>query len=683
MSGLSLWNLRREIQITHTRWSKPRQHDAIKYAKQGEVLIGHEFERTIQSAAIKHKQEGIVEEEVAARPTARLVGFTRPFFLDLVNAVSSHLYCLGGTGFGKTWFGKALIVRVWNALRIPSLLLDWKGEYSPLIARMGGLVLKVPESFTINPLKLDGKSPVARAEIAAEDLTGAVKLSALQAGEVVQVIMQAYRERGITEENTQTENESKTPPTIEDVMEILSAMRAKGEFKGTKADSVGWTIDKLRLVKRIFKSEDVEFFNEALRRPCAIDISELSDLAKMLVIFSVLRRIYEHCSGMKLSKLRLLVVMDEAHLILKTKTEEKMKYAIEPLPVRLVREGRKYGFGIVLLSQLATDILVEAAANVAFVVALCLGTDEQNRKVCNWIGLSRPEREIYRTLPVGGAFIKEIGTQNARLVRIQALDEEGRELAYARALCRQAIGKTSPNVPKPRTSLHQWYYETVKTPVETRKQIETPIPTETLSKLPSEIPTATALEPEPFTLTETQVLRVLETKPYSMTALQAQFPKLTYEELLKTLHGLEGVGRIQVTRVPNLAGKSTVYYSQLQAAWIQSEGIEHRAMADMTVEALARLRAVRYINIDCPDVGLELAQPKTALEFETGRKKLTDAEIDAWAKHIKERNLRLGYECTIVIVLNMHVLRRYKATCARYGLEVTTMAKLLSLLGEP
>ena len=162
MSGLSLWNLRREIQITHTRWSKPRQHDAIKYAKQGKVLIGHEFERTIQSAAIKHKQEGIVEEEVAARPTARLVGFTRPFFLDLVNAVSSHLYCLGGTGFGKTWFGKALIVRVWNALRIPSLLLDWKGEYSPLIARMGGLVLKVPESFTINPLKLDGKSPVAQ-----------------------------------------------------------------------------------------------------------------------------------------------------------------------------------------------------------------------------------------------------------------------------------------------------------------------------------------------------------------------------------------------------------------------------------------------------------------------------------------------------------------------------------------
>lgn len=700
-SGYSILNLHKEIQITESKWSKPRHYDALKYARQGKVLVGHEFERTIQSTATKHKSEGMIDAEVSARPTARLVGRTRPFLIDMVNSVSSHMYVFGATGFGKTQFGKALIVRTWNALHIPSLILDWKNEYSPVVAKMGGLVLKVPDNFTVNPLKLEGFSPVLRADTAADLLIGAIKLSSLQAGEVIKVIMQLYERRGIRQENTQEENESKTPPTICDLIEELEAMRERGDFRGQKAESVGWTIDKLSLVKRIFKSEDVEFFDEALKRPCAIDLSELSDIAKMLVIYAILQRVYEHCRGMQLSKLRLLIVMDEAHLVLKTKSDEKVKFSMEPLPVRLIREGRKYGYGIVLLSQLATDILREAAGNVAFIVAMPLSTAEQRDKVAAWIDLSNPEKEIYRTLPLGGAFIGEASTQNPRLVRVQALEssitkdlDTDPELAYARRLCRQVSPKqsqpkqnieraiNSSKAPTPTStgaSLKDWYRETM-----TGKPVETPQINDNVvsnSETENGEHVLTNSEPtEPLTPDEAQILRELEGKPLSIKALQARFSKLTYTELLEALNELEATKRAQVVYVTGLQRQPIPYYSSLKGEWLQSESVRHRAMQDLAFEGLKHYSPRLYINADYPDIGLEATKPKTALEFETGFKKLTSGELDKWALHVKERNMRLGYERTIVIVANVHILKKYEDACKAHGLESTTMTRLLSLL---
>lgn len=45
----------------------------------------------------------------------------------------------------------------------------------------------------------------------------------------------------------------------------------------------------------------------------------------------------------------------EAHLVLKTE-EKKSTTVGEPLPVKLIRMGRKYGFSIIVSTQLATDV---------------------------------------------------------------------------------------------------------------------------------------------------------------------------------------------------------------------------------------------------------------------------------------------------------------------------------------
>jgi hypothetical protein len=170
-----------------------------------------------------------------------------------------------------------------------------------------------------------------------------------------------------------------------------------------------------------------------------------------------------------------------------------------------------------------------------------------------------------------------------------------------------------------------------------------------------------------------------------MKKLQAGLPELTYRQILQILQHLEDMGLVQVARVPNLRAEWAVYYGAMKTAWLQSESLSHRAMIEMIVEALLPLRPIPYMQTqrlggDIPDVGLEAAKPRTAIEAETGRKKMTPQEIMKWAIRVRGRNLRLGYERTIVVVPNLAVRNHYADPCSKQGLELVTMGRLLSYL---
>ena len=188
-----------------------------------------------------------------------------------------------------------------------------------------------------------------------------------------------------------------------------------------------------------------------------------------------------------------------------------------------------------------------------------------------------------------------------------------------------------------------------------------------------------------LTLQENRIFNILLSSPTTMKKLQAGLPELTYRQMLQILQHLEDLGLIQVARVPNLRAEWTVYYGALKAAWLQSESLAHRAMIEMIVEALLPLRPIPYMQTqrlggDIPDVGLEEAKPKTAIEVETGRKKMTPEEIVKWAMRVRERNQGLGYERTIVVVPNLAVRNHYSDPCSKQGLELVTIGRLLSYL---
>lgn len=51
------------------------------------------------------------------------------------------------------------------------------------------------------------------------------------------------------------------------------------------------------------------------------------------------------------SDLRFLIVLEEAHLMVSHRDEEKAGVTQEPLPVHLTRMGRKYGFALIFATQ--------------------------------------------------------------------------------------------------------------------------------------------------------------------------------------------------------------------------------------------------------------------------------------------------------------------------------------------
>ncbi len=645
-----------------TAYASSTTYQTLEMAKDGRVVLGHEFRYAIQTsvptaADSLHPLPG----EIRTRTVRQWIGKDGPFTVDLEKERNPHCVVFGSSGTGKSETVRALVLRYWLAKQIPSLIIDWQGEYASFVRKIGGVVWSVPQEFTVNPLRLEGFRPSQRAAEIEESLIVNLELTALQASEVRKIVSEAYREAGIEEEDKET---WKLPPPVwGDIIEIMSAKLRSGQYTGEKIQWIDWAILRLQRADRIFGEETQEFFGVALKVPTCIDLSGLSgaDVAKALVTYTIFQRIYDQFDIRGFSVLKLLVVLEEAHQILQSQIG-KTNSTQESLIVRIIRLGRKYGYGVILASHQPTDIPQAAISNAATIVAMMLDEPQQVNYVRRFVNLSKPEREIYATLPQGGAFIKHLGEPHSHLVKTQMVSVD--EIQFSRSLTE----KIRNEVLKPPTLQPLSMRSTDPPATET---------TQARSVRVSSSPSLNEVD-EALTMLQKRIQHFLEGGPTTMKKLLKAFPNVAYRELLTYLSDLENHGFVQEEKVANLEGKGTVFYAALKSEWLQSESIEHRAMLLMISEALNHLRPVPYMRSEAnaPDLGLELTNPKIAIEVETGRKKLTFAELDKWATDVKIRNIKLGYRDILVVVPNASVEAHYKEACEKTGLELTTMAKL-------
>jgi len=667
---LSAYSTLSEIRNSETAYASAKEYDTLLAAKSGHVVLGHEFKRAVHvsvSSATRNSSIEPLAGEVVAHTLERWVGRNQPFILDVEEEPNQHLMIFGPAGSGKTETVKALIVRYWLAKRVPFMILDWTGEFVSFVHELGGTVWTVPSTFLINPLRLGGYSPRDRVNELIESLTATADLTDLQASEVGNVLEQAYKEHGILDEDASTW--TRKPPIWADLIDILEARYRSGYYEDQGQQSIYWTLRKLMRsnIRQVFGDEVGEFFDTVLKVPTVIDLSGLKgqDVAKSLVTYLVFQRLRQAFETLGLSRLRLFVILEEAHLVLKTE-EKKSRLVGEPLPVKLIRMGRKYGFAIVVSTQLATDVSKEAAGNPSIIIALKFTHPQQLAYIKKWMALSKPELEMYARLPKGAAFIGRQSQRYPSLVKVQMVSDE--EVRAARAMTQQV------ELPKPRlapaittsSDLQQGPHQSEVRPAST-KSVTSP-------KVYAESSIDSQLTPQ-----EAKILRVLAYGPITMERLRAKLQGVNYRDLLRILQDLEGEGLIQAQRVSNVQGKSSVFYASLQAEWLQSESLEHRAMLDMVEEALLLLRPIRYgpTHPNYPDLALEKSTPPTCIELETARKKLTAPQLLEWARGVKERNSRLGYARVVVIVPNVAVQRRYAEACTKHDLGLVTMANVL------
>ena len=264
---------------------------------------------------------------------AAAVGSEKVHRIDYSGQPNHHVLINGSTSSGKTVTMLTLAARASLQDRINFLMIDWNGENEAWAKKVGASVWKVPENFKINLFKLNGMGKESRASMATESLMIAARLTSLQATRVKSALLKLYSLDG--------------EPSLSQLWEDLCSNKAS---KANVLDR------RLRAIQRVIGYEPEEFWNGIFSGNSLISLSGLNESEKSLVVYSIMQRISElfDKNPEMNAKLRLMVILDEAWQFFRREREfgTRRESSLE----KVVRLGRKYGFGLVVSTQQIEDV---------------------------------------------------------------------------------------------------------------------------------------------------------------------------------------------------------------------------------------------------------------------------------------------------------------------------------------
>jgi len=271
--------------------------------------------------------------------------------------LSKHLAVLGSTGSGKSNLVAILADRV-AGLGGQVIIIDSHGEYSDMDVASKDVKL-VHFEAKVNPLKV---SPVVLASTlipeaaatkqrnllrkAIRELNSLYSKSGSERAEaekrIAELIQRADKELEVEVEDSSGRRYLKALYALIMKMRDSSSSLAKRDV----FDSILLKLEKSIVEYDVYSTDVVDPVD--LLEPGTIvdvDVSLLPDVARDEVVSYICRQVLQRAMFGKL--LPTLIVVEEAHLYLKSDSDGAAKQAIE----RIAREGRKYGVGLVIVSQ--------------------------------------------------------------------------------------------------------------------------------------------------------------------------------------------------------------------------------------------------------------------------------------------------------------------------------------------
>ena len=271
--------------------------------------------------------------------------YRTPFYLDTTKLVNPHIIVLGMSGSGKTYFLKGILARsrMYNSSNV--LVIDWNGEYKNLISFLNGKTLRLGVDSYINLFELFGTKNRKGIRAVLDAMDHIVKFN--------------DKERTVTYRALLNASKAGALINLKTLIKILN----------TDSEGADASAKLQQLVGNPIFAERTCFDARCLTKGVtSIDLSNLSDdeqrgaVAK--AVLSILIRIM-HQSKM-IDSTSVLVVLDEGWRMLGNAEEVSI----------LFREGRKYGFGLAIATQLAKDVNNEAMANAAFIALFKLQSSD-------------------------------------------------------------------------------------------------------------------------------------------------------------------------------------------------------------------------------------------------------------------------------------------------------------------
>ena len=300
------------------------------------------------------------------------IGITRRFGVPLTWTFSTltnpHISVVGITGAGKSFFVKTFLIRasyVWNA---NAIIIDWAGEYKSWVSQSGGRIVALGKGDFVNIMDLVGMKPLDRAKqiMNSLDILTDITSFAEQRRLTAEAIEQTYVNAGFP--LTQVPKDGKDAPTLKNVTALLEEKLGEGNY--AYPAELENAIYRLREFSRegedyFARKSTVDLDKLITSGLVDIDLSGLPDerfraLAGLFILQTLKEKM--RFEGWSASKgLKAIIVLDEAWKIASDERSDA---------ITIIREGRKYQFGLIVASQNPTDINEAIFSNVGTSIIL-------------------------------------------------------------------------------------------------------------------------------------------------------------------------------------------------------------------------------------------------------------------------------------------------------------------------
>lgn len=307
---------------------------------------------------------------------------------------------IGTMGTGKTQFARSVIAQFSKesinnvgGKPVGVLVFDYKGDYKDkeFLEAVDGTCYKF--NYPFNPLKLvvndevEGMNlPAITADRIADSFAKAYGLGLKQQSNIKQVIIDTYKDAGITKEPSSWENPI---PTMEQVIEKY--------FETYDANDKAFALfDKLRdyTIFTTDNSNCVSLF-EWLNSVRVIDLTLYPDDTKKVIVSLILDLFYAEMRQLGGSKqengfreLRAMIMVDEAHQFLKKDFNSFRS---------IISEGRMFGVGMILSTQNVSDFKTSKEDYSQFILSWVIHhvNSISKSELANIFGASNPNSDRY------------------------------------------------------------------------------------------------------------------------------------------------------------------------------------------------------------------------------------------------------------------------------------------------
>ncbi|MDG6904897.1 MAG: DUF87 domain-containing protein [Nitrososphaerota archaeon] len=276
--------------------------------------------------------------------------------------INQNIAIFGDAKSGKTETIKRILVGLKKS-NVPFLVIDCSGEYllkDQSFSEFGSVVQA--NDISVNPLELDDANSVR--EQVYSVLDSFASIFDLSEDEIISLryaIGSSYSSTGILEDNKHTW--TKTPPTLLDVRGVLEHTMQEGE--GREKNAAKGVMQKIGelLGNPLFAKPRTGFpFERLVTGPVVVNLSGFSNpMLKSAAAEFLLQKIPSFASN-ESGELKLFIAVDGLPRLMRSRSQS----------LRLLREARRRGLGIIYSNQSHVDLPELAFSNTASMLTLRL-----------------------------------------------------------------------------------------------------------------------------------------------------------------------------------------------------------------------------------------------------------------------------------------------------------------------